>query len=94
MPAQIRAGPNRGSGAYCIEGTVTFEDLATLRADETPQPWQEFAADGDRYWQALYSGDPRLSVAAQRAAQDRTPSWRPYIRDAVMVNGSLQPPSE
>jgi hypothetical protein len=73
---------------------VTFENLAILPADATPQPWQEFAADGDRYWQALHSGDPRLGVAAQRAAQDGTPSWRPFLRAAVMINGSVQQPSE
>lgn len=65
--------------AYCIEGTVTFEDLEVLRADETPQPLDEFIAEGHRFWQALHGGDERVSVEAQRAAQDGTPSWRPYI---------------
>jgi len=71
-------GPNEGSttASYCIEGTVTFEDLEVLRADETPQPLAEFIADGRRYWHALHGRDERLSVEAQRAAQARTPSWR------------------
>lgn len=68
------------SVAYCIEGTVTFEDLEILRADATPQPLDEFIAAGLNFWQALHSRDPRLSVEAQRAAQDGTPSWRPYAR--------------
>ena len=63
----------RASVAYCIEGTVTFGDLEVLRADATPQPIDEFIADGHRYWQALRGHDARLSVEAQRAAQDWAP---------------------
>ncbi|MGO1052366.1 hypothetical protein [Crossiella sp. CA198] len=70
----------RADGAYCIEGTVTFEDLTVLRADGTPVPIEEFTADGRRYWQALNSRDERLSDAAQRVAQTGTPGWRPYAR--------------
>jgi hypothetical protein len=77
--------------AYCIEGTVTFEDLEILRADATPQPLNEFIAEGRRYWQALHSRDARLSAEAQRAAQDGTPSWRPYLRNTVTISGPADP---
>ena len=73
--------------AYFIEGTVTFEDLEVLRADATPQPLEEFIAEGHRYWEALHSCDARLSVEAQRAAQDGTPSWRRYVRNKVTISG-------
>lgn len=63
--------------AYCIEGTVIFEDLEILRADAAPQPLKEFAADARRYWEALYSHDPRLSVEAQGVAQNGALTWRP-----------------
>ncbi|MBO0804448.1 MAG: hypothetical protein J2P25_15405 [Nocardiopsaceae bacterium] len=79
------------NAAYCIEGTVTFEDLEILRADATPQPLSEFIAGGRRYWQALHSRDARLSVEAQRAAQDGTPSWRSHARDTVTISGSPDP---
>jgi hypothetical protein len=68
-------------GAYCLEGTVAFEGLAVLRSDATPQPLDVFIADGCRYWEALHGRDERLSVTAQRTAQDGTPSWRPYVRN-------------
>jgi hypothetical protein len=77
--------------AYCIEGTITFQDLAVIRADGTAEPLDEFIADGGRHWQALHSGDERLSVNAQRAAQDGTPSWRPYVRNTVTISGSADP---
>ncbi len=69
--------------AYCLEGTVTFEDLAVLHADASPQPLDQFISDGRRYWQALHRLDERLSIGAQRAAQHRTPSWRPRLRNTV-----------
>ncbi len=75
----------------CIEGTVTFEDLEVLPADATPQPLEEFIAEGHRYWEALHSRDARLSVEAQRAAQDGTPSWRRYVRNTVTISGSSGP---
>jgi hypothetical protein len=81
------------TAAYCIEGTVTFADLEVRRADGTLEPLEEFIADGDRYWRALHSRDPRLSTDAQRAAQDGTPSWRPYVRNSVMISGSIQEPT-
>ncbi len=80
--------------AYCIDGTVTFEDLEVLRADATPQPLDAFIAEGHRYWHALYSHDERLSVQAQRAAQDGTPSWRPYVGNAVTIGGPIQRPRD
>lgn len=67
------------SAAYCIEGTVTFQDLEVMRADASPQQLDEFIADGQRHWQALHHRDPRLSVEAQQSAQDGTPSWRRYV---------------
>jgi hypothetical protein len=80
-----------GPAAYCIEGTVAFEDLQVLRADETPQPLDQFIADADRYWKALHGRDERLSVTAQRAAQSETPSWRSFTRNAVAISGSSGP---
>jgi hypothetical protein len=79
------------SGAYCVEGTVAFEDLEVLRADGSPQPLDEFTAGGHRYWEALHSRDERVSVHAQRAAQAGTPSWRPYAWATVIVSGSSGP---
>lgn len=35
--------------AYCIEGTITFQDLTVIRADGTTEPLDEFIADGRRY---------------------------------------------
>jgi hypothetical protein len=78
-------------GAYCIEGTVAFEDLQVLRADATPQPLDQFTADADRYWKALHGRDERLSVDAQRAARDGTPSWRSYVRNTVTISGPSEP---
>jgi hypothetical protein len=74
--------------AYCIEGTVTFEDLSVFRADATPEPLPEFIDDARRFWAALHGGDERLSVEAQRAAQRGTPSWRPYLRNPVTISGA------
>lgn len=80
-----------GPAAYCIEGTVAFEDLQVLRADETPQPLDHFIADADRYWKVPHGRDERLSTTAQRAAQSGTPSWRSYTRNAVTISGSGGP---
>ena len=89
------------SAAYLIEGAVTFEDLEVMRTDATPQRLDEFIADGQRHWQALHNRDQRLSVEAQRAAQDGTPSWREYVHNAVTTGpattavqpASPEPPS-
>lgn len=80
------------SASYCVEGTVTFEDLEVLHADATLQSLDEFTADGRRFWEALYGRDERVSVPVQQAAQDRMPSWRPYARtNTVTVSGSSAP---
>lgn len=67
---------------------MTFDDVEMFRADETPQPVEEFIADGARYWQALHANDDRLSIDAQRAAQTGTPTWRPYAGVSVTVSGA------
>jgi hypothetical protein len=76
------------SASYLIEGTVTFEDLEVMRADAVPQRLEEFIADGQRQWQAFFGHDERLSGEAQRAAQNGTPSWRPYVHSPVTSGGS------
>lgn len=68
---------------YLIEGTVTFDGIEVMRADETPCPLDEFIADGRRQWAAFFDGDPRLSGDAQHAAQNGAPSWRPYAGSAT-----------
>src|SRR5712672_810902 len=57
--------------------------LAGNNRAKSAAPLDEFAANGRLYWQALHDGDDRLSGEAQRAAQDGTPSWRPYLRNTV-----------
>ncbi|MFD5827003.1 hypothetical protein [Lentzea sp. NPDC060358] len=63
--------------SHCIEGVVDFMELAVERFDGTPVPVEEFIAAGTRWWSAFSSGDPRVSVEAQRA-QDPPLSWRPF----------------
>lgn len=70
----------RGETSCHLEGSVTFQDLEVLRADETPIPLTEFIADGRRQWQAFTDHDDRLSAQAQLKATVGTPSWRPYAR--------------
>jgi hypothetical protein len=65
--------------AYCLEGTITFEDLQVLRADPAPLPLDK-SADARRYWHALHDRDERLSTAAKRTVQNGTPSWRSFLR--------------
>ncbi|MBE1495330.1 hypothetical protein H4696_002430 [Amycolatopsis lexingtonensis] len=62
---------------HCIEGVVDFTELAVERFDGSPIPVEEFTAAGRRWWRALFHGDRRTSVEAQRA-QDPPPSWRPF----------------
>ena len=81
----------RDDAAYCIEGVVTFDDIEVLRADGTPEPLDEFVADGARYWQALNANDERLDVDAQTAAMTGTPTWRPYAGVSVTVSGTNSP---
>jgi hypothetical protein len=54
-----------------------------MRADAAPQRLDEFIADGQRQWQAVFGHDERLSIEAQRAAQNGTPSWRPYVHTSA-----------
>jgi hypothetical protein len=59
---------------YCIEGTVGFDDLEVFRADGTPEPLEEFIAEGRRWWDTLYGRaghPPRPQVRPPDA-----PSWR------------------
>lgn len=85
-------GRGRGGDTetYCIEGTVSFEDLAVLRADGTEEPLEEFIANGCRWWNALYDGDERVSVDAQRFSHGRTPMWRTWTSAATNVSLSLR----
>jgi hypothetical protein len=76
------------NASYLIEGTVTFEDLEVMRADAVTQPLGEFIADGQRQWQAVFAHDERLSGEAQQAAQNGTPSWRPYVHSPGPIGGS------
>ncbi|MEX0426065.1 hypothetical protein AB3X52_00420 [Nocardioides sp. DS6] len=63
---------------FCIEGAVTFDDLAVLDADERKIPIETFIADDVRQWDALYARDERLSVEAQRESQVGAPKWRAW----------------
>ena len=64
-------GPENGrDAAYCLEGTVTFEDLQVLDASLAPLPLDQCTAHARRYWDALRDRDERLSSVAQRTAQD------------------------
>ncbi|MBU2693959.1 hypothetical protein [Pimelobacter sp. 30-1] len=72
-------GVERDEGtAFCIEGTVTFEDLVVLDAEAREIPVERFIADGFRQWDALGAQDERLSVEAQRESQDGSPKWRKW----------------
>jgi hypothetical protein len=65
---------------FCIEGTITFDDLAILDAEAREMPIETFIADGVRHWDALYAHDDRLSVDAQRESQVGAPTWRNWAR--------------
>jgi len=69
---------NGETGSYCIEGTVTFDDLFVLDADTREIPIDTFIAEGCRYWAALFARDKRLSDDAQRVAQQDPPRWRAW----------------
>ncbi len=64
--------------AFCIEGTITFDDLVVLDAAGREIPIETFIAHGLRQWDALYAHDERLSVEAQREAQQGAPKWRKW----------------
>lgn len=66
------------TAGFCIEGTVTFDDLIVLDAAEREIPIDTFIADGLRQWDALYTHDDRLSVEAQDASQQGAPKWRQW----------------
>ena len=66
------------SEAFCIEGTVTFDDLVVLDAEEREIPIETFIADGVRHWGAVYAQDERLTVEAQRESQVGAPKWRQW----------------
>lgn len=70
------------SEAFCIEGTVTLDDLVVLDAHEREIPIEAFIADGVRQWDALYAHDERLSVDAQSESQNRAPKWRKWAEGA------------
>ncbi len=55
------------SAAYCMEGTIGFDDILVLDASERQIPIETFLADGVRQWDAFYSHDERLSIQAQGA---------------------------
>jgi hypothetical protein len=69
------------AGAFCIEGTVAFDDLRVFRADGREERIQECIADGERTWVALRTHDDRMSPDAQVAARRGTPTWRDWARE-------------
>ncbi|MFT3873754.1 MAG: hypothetical protein QM714_14110 [Nocardioides sp.] len=75
--------------AFCIEGTVTFDDLVVFDAEEREIPIETFIADGVRQWDALYAHDERLSVEAQRESQNRAPKWRKWAEGAESAMGPI-----
>ena len=77
------------SEAFCIEGTITFDDLVVFDAEERRIPIETFIADGIRQWDALYAHDERLSVDAQRKSQNRAPKWRKWAEGAQSTMGPM-----
>ncbi len=75
--------------AFCIEGVITFDDLAVLDAEEREIPIDTFIADGIRQWDALYTHDERLSVEAQRESQVGAPKWRKWSEGAQSAMGPM-----
>ncbi len=61
--------------SFCIEGTVTFDDLVVLDAAEHEIPLETVIADGVRQWDAFYRHDERLSLEAQHESQAGAPRW-------------------
>ena len=64
--------------SYCLEGTVTFDDLTVLRADGAAQPVSEFADQGVRWWQAFQDFEERVNSDAQRAWTASRLTWRQW----------------
>lgn len=63
---------------FVIEGEVTFSDLAVLRASHEPVPLETFISDGKRHWEALHTGDERMSIEGQRQANRGSQKWRAW----------------
>jgi hypothetical protein len=61
--------------SFFIQGMITFGGIEVRRANGDIELFDEFIADADRYWAALFAHDERLSVEAQRAAGEGTPKW-------------------
>jgi hypothetical protein len=77
------------STAFCIEGTVTFDDLVVLDANGRELPIETFIDDGVRQWDALYARDERLSHHAQWESQEGAPKWRAWAQDRQSTMGPL-----
>jgi hypothetical protein len=71
--------------SYCIEGAISFDDLAVLRADGSAVSTEEFRRDARAWWVALRAPDERLSVEAQEESRDGAPSWRSFISSSVII---------
>jgi hypothetical protein len=74
---------------FCIEGTVTFDDLVVFDAAGEEVPIDTFIADGARQWDALYARDVRLSVDAQRASQQDAARWRKWAVGSESAIGPM-----
>ncbi len=61
--------------SFFIQGMVTFGGMEVRRANGDIETFDEFIADADRYWAALFAHDERLTVEAQDAARVGTPKW-------------------
>lgn len=73
-----------GYDFFILQGVVHFDDLSIERADGRSVTLEDFAADGHRWWSAMYAGDPRLSGDAQQRAQSTSLSWRtPVTREVA-----------
>lgn len=83
-------GTDHDTEAYCIEGTVSFDDLVVLRADGTEEPVEVFIANGRRWWDAMYDHDERLSVEAQQVSQQGTPKWRTWASGVTSWSRSMR----
>lgn len=72
---------------YVLQGVIRFDSVRVERGDSRPMPLEEFLADARRWWNAFESHDARLSGDAQKQAQARAASWRPWGGTSVMVPG-------
>ncbi len=60
---------------YVIEGLIRFDDLDVTAADGSVIILEDFIRGAGRAWNALSSGDRRLSTEAQAQANRRQPHW-------------------